>query len=62
MVQIISSIALTICTHVVANMPPKITYTIIRMPTLITAVLKLMPESASSRRTSAPAPTICAIM
>ncbi len=31
--------ALMICTHVVANMPPKITYAIINRPTMTTAML-----------------------
>ena len=32
-----SRTALMICTHVVASMPPNVTYMIIRMPTMTTA-------------------------
>jgi hypothetical protein len=55
-----SSTAFTIWTHVVASMPPKMTYTSISAPTPTIAMLKPMP--GTSRLTSEPAPTICAIM
>ncbi len=39
MVPPISRIAFTICTHVVASIPPKTTYDTISTPTMITAQL-----------------------
>ncbi|MNR53086.1 hypothetical protein D3C85_1730350 [compost metagenome] len=50
--------ALMICTHVVAVMPPKRTYTIISVPTMTTAIQYSSPNSSLM---SCPAPTICAI-
>ena len=48
-----------ICTHVVANIPPKTTYTSISKPTPITAGAKSRPMR---RLMITPAPTIWAIM
>ena len=61
-VPLMSRTALTIWTHVVASMPPNTTYTIIRIPTPVTASAYPIPEPDRRRLTKAPAPTIWAIM
>jgi len=58
-VPIINSTAFVICTHDVAVIPPKTTYTVIKIPTTTTLVVYGMPSNNSM---SAPAPTSWAII